>query len=101
MNYYQKEPAMHIQDHRLHNQRLVRTQVCKVCHGALVEKRIDGQDVVVCAADPTHEGFISQSQVLALERQQRLEAVEVLNNYPQFKPPTTETAQQSIDLLWG
>jgi ssDNA-binding Zn-finger/Zn-ribbon topoisomerase 1 len=92
---------MYTQDQRLSNKRTTRTQVCKVCHGALVEKHIDGQDVVVCAADPTHEGFISQNQVLALERQQRLEAVEVLSNYPKFKPPTTETAQQSIDLLWG
>jgi ssDNA-binding Zn-finger/Zn-ribbon topoisomerase 1 len=92
---------MHIQDQRLEHKRIVRTQVCKVCHGALVEKRIDGQDVVVCAADPTHQGFISQAQAIAIERKQRLETAEVLSNYPKFKPPTTETAQQSIDLLWG
>jgi hypothetical protein len=93
---------MHIQDQRLEHKRIVRTKVCKVCYGGLVEKRVDGQDVVVCATDPTHQGFISQAQAIAIKRKQRQQGHEVLMNYPQFNPsPITETCQESIDLLWG
>lgn len=93
---------VHSQDLRLLRRHTIKTKVCKVCHGGLVQKRMDGRDVVVCAANPAHEGFIGKSQALTLERQRRRDASEVLRNYPQFNPPSaTETAQQSIDLLWG
>ena len=92
---------MSIQHQRLWNNHIVDTMVCKVCFGTLVQKRIDRQDVVVCPVDPTHKGFTSQTKAIAIERQQRLDAVEVLQNYPQLNPnPIKETAQESIDALF-
>ena len=92
---------MNIQDQRLWNNHVVDTMVCKVCFGRLIQKPIDHQDVVLCPADPTHKGFISQTKATAIESQQRLDAVEVLQNYPQFNPqPLQETSQESIDALY-
>ncbi|MFH1560472.1 MAG: hypothetical protein ABID84_03575 [Chloroflexota bacterium] len=92
---------MNTQDQRLQNKRTVRTQVCEECWGRLVEKHFDGQEVVVCAADPNHQGFISEVKAIYLKRQQRLQAMEVLSNYPQLNPsPLQETVRESRDSLF-
>jgi len=91
---------MHPQDQRLLNKRIIRTQVCKVCQGPLVEKHVDGQLVVLCGQDATHEGFISEAQATHLQKLQSIQAAEVRANYPQFAGPSRSAAQDTTD-LWG
>ena len=91
---------MNIQDQRLANSHIVRTKVCKECWGTLVVKHIDGQEVVVCAADSIHQGFISQTQAASMKRQQQSQAAEVKRNYPKFYPSFQETARESTDSLY-
>lgn len=92
---------MHIQDQRLRNRRVVKKQVCKQCFGPLVEKYVDGEEIVVCAADSTHAEFVSEHRATNIRKLQQRQTHEVLQNYPQFKPePLQESAQESIDSLY-
>ncbi len=78
----------------LTNARLVRENLCAVCHGALVERYQDGVYVVVCAADPAHGGFVSQMTVKAQDNERRLRESEVLGFYAEmFGLPRPDTAQ--------
>ena len=59
------------------NDHLTRHYFCARCWGAIVEKHINGEWVVVCAADATHEGFVTQNFVARRRTMNRLEAAEV------------------------
>ena len=92
---------MHIQDQRLANKRTVNKNLCKECLGPLIEKYLNGQEIVVCAANPTHVEFITEAKAANLRKLQQLQTHEVLQNYPQFNPdPVRETCQESIDSLF-
>jgi len=54
---------------------------CARCWGALVEKFVDGEFVVVCASDATHEGIVTQTFVESRRTLDRLEASEVGSRY--------------------
>jgi hypothetical protein len=78
------------------NDRLIRENLCAVCHGRLKEIWQAGDYVVVCAADPMHEGHVSQASVIAQQNEERLRSSEVLGFYAQqFGLPRPDTKQGS------
>ena len=93
------------QDVRLQNQKIIARYVCRECYESgtltrLVEKRSDGQYILVCAEHPSHEQHIKEVTASARLRQQRHEAIEVFSNYPFLDPsPITESAAESIAML--
>jgi hypothetical protein len=79
------------------NSRLIRENLCAVCHGRLVERwQQADRYVVVCAADPAHEGQVSQASVIAQQNEDRLRSSEVMGFYAgQFGLPQRDRERGS------
>jgi hypothetical protein len=81
------------------NDWVIREYLCGVCHGRLTEIWKDDGYLVVCAADPTHEGHVSQASVIVQETQDRLRASEVLGFYGQMfgvRQPARESGSRAL-----
>ena len=81
------------------NDRLIREYKCAVCWGQLVEKYIDGKWLVICAKDPAHENYVTQTFVEYRKTVNRLEAAEVGSQYAellQLKRPDLKAASQAL-----
>ena len=81
------------------NDHLTRNYLCARCWGAIVEKFVGGKWVVVCAADETHEGFVTQNFVAMRRTMNRLEAAEVGSQYAEIlhlQRPNLKAASQAL-----
>jgi len=64
------------------NDRLIRENLCTVCHGRLKEIWQAGAYVVVCATDPSHEGHVKPGERSSPQQNaERLRSSEVLGFY--------------------
>jgi hypothetical protein len=78
------------------NSRLIRENLCAVCHGRLKEIWKDGGYLVVCSNNIEHEGRVSQASVVMQQTEDRLRASEVLGFYAgQFGLPQRDRKQGS------
>lgn len=48
---------------RIHNARIIANCVCSACHGALLERRIGGVDLVICAQGCRPAGYVKRSDL--------------------------------------
>ena len=82
------------------NDRTIRENLCAVCHGRLVERwQQADRYVVVCAADPAHEGQVSQASVIARQNEERLRSSEVIGFYAQqfgLQRPDTKQGSRAL-----
>lgn len=86
----------------LANAHTIKTQVCARCWGALVEKFIDGQYRVVCAAGCDPIAFVSRDRVEQMKRQAHHDYQDVIKRYPQLAPkPKPINRAESKRLLYG
>lgn len=83
------------------NARIIRENLCAVCHGRLKEIWQDGRFVVICATDPTHEGHVSQASVKAQETLDRLQASEVMQFYGKMFGQHRPDRAQGSRALYG
>ena len=78
---------------------LIRHYFCARCWGVLVEKFISGKFTVVCAADETHGGYVTQNFVNTRRTMNRLEAAEVGSQYAEIlhlQRPNLKAASQAL-----
>lgn len=88
-------------DSAMTNDTIIRNYRCARCWGALVEKYLDGMFVVVCAADPAHEGKVTQGFVEHRRAINNLEAAEVGSIYAELLELPRRDLKAASQALYG
>lgn len=78
------------------NAHLVQTHVCAQCFGPLVERRVDGADVVLCPKACQPGGFVTREWADAQRAKGTAELDEVARNYPWLDPRPKLTHAQTM-----
>lgn len=79
---------------------LISSYCCSRCWGALVERVLDGEEVVLCPRQ-CGGGFITQSYVEKARVQTSVEYLEVARLYPDLAPPLKKLSAEQRAVLFG
>lgn len=87
---------------RLINQRLCANSVCAACHGALVERHVNGADGVSCATCGG-TAFISRRELAEQTHAQLTAADDARTRQPWLarERPTVKDQQRFNNAMWG